>query len=112
MGDGLCYVRPVESDISLLATEGLDPATESVPPTVVPGAKGGAGCHLSDAERTNIQIAFLTENTTIAALARRLGRTRETIAGCLRGDGFDQVKKEILEQKAEARSDATGERGG
>lgn len=49
-------------------------------------------------ERREIQLAHLHEGLNQTALAARFGRTRETIAQVLKGDGFDALKREVDEE--------------
>jgi hypothetical protein len=58
--------------------------------------RGQAG-HITPAERLEIQQAYLTTpgGVTISQLARDCGRTREAIAGCLKGEDFEGVKQAV-----------------
>ena len=51
------------------------------------------------AERREIQVAYLTEDrVSVSDLAKRFGRTRETIAGLLKGEDFDALDAQLHEE--------------
>ena len=70
-----------------------------------PRRKPGRGSQVMPDERREIQFVRLVEGLNQRQLAERFGRTRETIAGVLKDDGFQALKREIdTEMAEEARS--------
>ena len=62
----------------------------------------GRGSQVSPAERLDIQRTYLSEHgATISGLAAQFGRTRETIAACLKGEDFDRLKARVQSEVAE-----------
>ena len=74
-----------------------------------PRRKAGRGSQVMPDERREIQLVHLVEGLNQRQLAERFGRTRETIAGVLKNDGFQALKREIdAEMAEEARSTLNG----
>lgn len=73
--------------------------SETVP---VKRPQGRAG-HLTDAERAEIRLAYLSElpRPTRTALAARFGVDRGTVALCLQGAEFDRLEREVIAQGKE-----------
>ena len=62
--------------------------------------RGGAGTHLTEVEKREIRLVFLTERLSVSALARRVSRTREAIAACLKGPDYELLEREVNAQAA------------
>ena len=62
---------------------------------IAPRHKPGRGSQVRPDERRAIQQAHLVDGLTRRALADRFGRTRETIAGVLKGDDFERLCREV-----------------
>lgn len=74
-------------------------AESQTPPAPAPRKPAGQGGHVSPGERREIQLAYLTTpGATVSRIARESGRTRETIAGCVKGEEFEKLRAEIWEQ--------------
>lgn len=71
---------------------------EAQTPTEPPRKKTGAAAHIQPDERREIQIAHLTEGLNQTQLARRFERTREAVAGCLKGAEFEALQRGVQEQ--------------
>ena len=70
---------------------------KSAPTThaIAPRHKPGRGSQVMPDERRAIQQAHLAEGFNQRELADRFGRTRETIAGVLKGDDFERLCREV-----------------
>lgn len=65
---------------------------------------GGAGMRITPAERREIAIAYLSDPDlgTISACAKHFSRTREAIAGCLKGDEFEALRRQVDHEAGES----------
>jgi len=60
-----------------------------------PRHKPGRASQVSRAERREIQLAHLHDGLNQTELAAKFGRKRETVARCLGGPEYDQLKQEV-----------------
>lgn len=60
-----------------------------------PRHKPGRGSQVTPSERREIQQLFLVDGLTKADIAKKMGRTRETIASALQGEDFERFRQEI-----------------
>lgn len=65
---------------------------------------GGAGMRITPAERREIAIAYLSDPDlgTMSACAKHFGRTREAVAGCLKGEEFETLRRQVDHDAGEA----------
>jgi hypothetical protein len=65
---------------------------------------GGAGMRITPAERREISLAYLSEPGlgTISACAKHFSRTREAIKGCLKGDDFEALRRQVDHEMGES----------
>jgi hypothetical protein len=65
---------------------------------------GGAGMRITPAERREIALAYLSEPGlgTISACAKHFSRTREAIAGCLKGEDFETLRRQVDHEMGES----------
>src|SRR4051812_37305145 len=68
---------------------------------------GGAGMRIAPAERREIALAYLSDPDlgTISACAKHFSRTREAIAGCLKGDDFETLRRQVDHEAGEGAKD-------
>jgi hypothetical protein len=74
---------------------------------------GGAGAHLTPAEKREIALAFLTdpELGSISKCAAHFNRTREAVTAVVRSDDFEKLKQEVdIEAGASAKRILQGAR--
>ena len=69
--------------------------SDTSPQFVAPRHPPGRGSMVRHDERKAIQLAHLVEGLNQSELARRFGRSRETIGGVLKGEAFETTKKEV-----------------
>lgn len=67
------------------------------PPAVVPAARhpGGRGSAMTAEEIEAVRFDFLTAGLSRVQLAEKHGRTRTTIARCLEGKDFDEMRRAV-----------------
>ena len=65
---------------------------------------GGAGMRIMPAERREIALAYLSDPDlgTISACAKHFNRTREAIAGCLKGEDFEALRRHVDHEAGES----------
>jgi hypothetical protein len=83
--------------------DGVSTAASVVPAVPSMRRTGGRGMHVTPAERRAIAIAYLTNADlgTVSACARHFNRTREAIAGCLKGADYERLRVQVDNEAGE-----------